>query len=104
MASFGITIFAPSGVVVESADLELKAEFRQLIDSDGGHYAAQTYDKSYSFSASGKGDECPIAAGDAISVTGASGKGIVTTATKNSKNDDFRGWSLQATIYPHAGS
>ena len=102
MASFGITLIAPSGVVVESADLELKSEFKQLISSIGEHYAAQAYDTSYSFTASGKGGACPFDAGDAISVTGASGKGIVTSASTDSKNDDFRGWSLSATIYPHA--
>ena len=102
MASFGITLIAPSGVVVESADLELKADFKQLISSIGEHFAAQSYDTSYSFSARGKGDACPFAAGGSISVSGASGKGIVTSAAVDSKNDDFRGWSVSATIYPHA--
>lgn len=102
MASFGITLIAPSGVVVESADLEFKSEFKQLISSDGTHFAAQAFDSSYSFSASGKGDACPFEAGGSISVAHASGKGIVTSASTDSKNDDYRGWSVSATIYPHA--
>jgi hypothetical protein len=102
MADFGISLIAPAGVVVESADLEFKSDFKQLISSIGEHFAAQAYDTSYSFTASGKGDACPFSAGGTISISGASGKSIVTSASTDSKNDDFRGWSVSATVYPHA--
>ena len=104
MATFGVTLIAPSGVVVESVDFESKADFKQLIGSDGTHYQALTYDHTVSFNASGKGDACPYAAGDAVPSPGGGGggKSFITTATENSKNDDFRGWSASGIIYPHA--
>jgi len=102
MPTFGVTLLAPSGVVVESLDIELKADFKQLINSIGEHAQAVTYDKSYSVSARGKGDACPFDAGGTISASGVSGKSIVTSAARDSKNDDFRGWSASATVYPFA--
>ena len=100
MATFGVTLIAPQGVVVESVDFESKADFKQLIGSDGTHYQALSYDHTKSFNASGKGDACPYGAGDAI--PGQQGKSFITTATENSKNDDFRGWSASGIVYPHA--
>ena len=103
MATFGVTIFsAPSGGSVESADLSMKAEYKQLINSDGSHGQAKSYNTQYDFSARGKGDTCPATAGGSIEVSGASGKCIVTSAKQNSKNDDFQGWEVTATFYPHA--
>lgn len=103
MATFGISIINPSGVIVESLDLEMKGEFKQLIDSDGSHSEAKTYDTSYTLSVKGKGDSSPYDAGDTITgITGISGKGIWTNVTLDSKNDDFRGWSATATIYKNA--
>ena len=100
MATFGVTLISPSGVVVESVDYESKADFKQLIGSDGTHYQALSYDHTISFNASGKGDAVPYAAGDAV--PGQQGKSFITTSTENSKNDDFRGWSVSGIVYPHA--
>lgn len=105
MATFGVTLISPSGSVVESVDFESKADFKQLIGSDGTHFQAKTYDHTVSFNASGKGDECPYSAGESVPSPGGGGgggKSFITTATSNSKNDDFRGWSASGIIYPHA--
>jgi hypothetical protein len=103
MASFGITIVSASGVVVESADVEMKSEFKQLINSDGTNGGAKAYDTTYSFNAKGKGDTCPFTIG---SGTGApsdvEGKAIWTNVTLDTKNDDFHGWSASGTGYKHA--
>jgi hypothetical protein len=103
MATFGISILSPSGSIVESLDLEMKGEFKELINSLGEHSEARTYDTSYTLSLKGKGDAAPYDAGDTITgITAASGKGIWTNVTLDSKNDDFRGWSATATIYKNA--
>ena len=103
MATFGISIVTALGAIVESIDVEMKGEFKQLIDSDGQHAEARTYDTSYAVSVKGKGDTCPFDAGETIiGVTGVSGKGFWTNATLDSKNDDFRGWSATGTVYKNA--
>jgi hypothetical protein len=103
MAVFGISIVTAAGSIVESVDVEMKGEFKQLIDSSGANSEAKTYDTSYSVSVKGKGDSCPFEVGETTSgITGVTGKGIWTNVTLDSKNDDFRGWSATATIYKNA--
>jgi hypothetical protein len=103
MATFGITLATPSGSIVESLDVEMKGEFKQLINSVGQHSEAKTYDTSYTISVRGKGDTCPFNPGATVSgITGISGKGIWTNETLDSKNDDFRGWSATGTVYKNA--
>jgi hypothetical protein len=103
MPTFGISVIAAAGSIVESVDVEMKGEFKQLINSLGQHSQAQTYDTSYTISAKGKGDTCPFDPGEAITgVTGVTGKGIWTNVTLDSKNDDFRGWSATGTVYKNA--
>ena len=103
MATFGITMISASGTIVESLDIEMKAEFKQLIDSAGQHSEAKSYDRSTSVSVKGKGDAAPYDAGNtATGISSVTGKGIWTNVTLDSKNDDFRGWSATATFYPNA--
>jgi hypothetical protein len=103
MATFGVTIIAASGSIVESIDVESKGEFKQLITSVGLHSDAKIFDVSHSVSVKGKGDTCPFTAGTSSGMpTGVTGKGIWTSASVESKNDDFRGWSASATIYQGA--
>jgi hypothetical protein len=103
MATFGISIVTASGSIVESADVEMKAEFKQLIDSIGQHAQAKSYDTSYAISVKGKGDTCPFDAGEIVSgISGITGKGYWTNVTLDSKNDDFRGWSATGTVYKNA--
>jgi hypothetical protein len=103
MAVFGVTLLSASGTIIESLDIEMKAEFKQLIDSVGAFSEAKSYDRSYSISAKGKGDGSPFDAGDAFgTVTGITGKGFWTNSTLESKNDDYRGWSATATVYVNA--
>ena len=103
MAVFGISIVTASGSIVESVDVEMKGEFKQLINSIGAHSEAKTFDLSYAVSVKGKGDSCPFGAADLISgISGTAGKGIWTNVTLDSKNDDFRGWSATGIIYKNA--
>jgi hypothetical protein len=103
MATFGISIISASGSIIESADVEQKAEFKQLISSTGTHSEARTFDVTFSVSLKGKGDTCPFVAGSSSGMPGVtSGKGIWTNVTLDSKNDDFRGWSASATVYKNA--
>jgi hypothetical protein len=103
MATFGITLIAAGGSIVESVDIEMKAEFKQLINSAGQHSEARTFDSSYTVSVKGKGDSCPFTLGSTAGMPSAvSGKGIWTNVSLDSKNDDFRGWSATATVYTNA--
>lgn len=103
MPTFGISVISAAGAIVESVDVEMKGEFKQLINSLGQHEQAQTYDTSYTISAKGKGDTCPFDPGETVTgVTGVTGKGIWTNVTLDSKNDDFRGWSATGTVYRNA--
>jgi len=103
MATFGISIVSASGTIVESADVEMKGEFKQLIDSAGHHSEARTYDTTYAISVKGKGDTCPFDPGETVSgISNVSGKGYWTNVTLDSKNDDFRGWSATGTVYKNA--
>ena len=103
MPTFGVTIIGASGTIVESVDVESKGEFKQLINSLGEHSEAKIIDVSHSVSVKGKGDSCPFTAGTSSGMpTGVSGKGVWTSASLESKNDDYRGWSASATIYQGA--
>ena len=103
MATFGITIIAASGSIVESVDVESKGEFKQILTSLGLNSEAKVFDVSHSVSAKGKGDACPFSLGSTSGMpSGVSGKGIWTNITLDSKNDDYRGWSASATIYQSA--
>lgn len=103
MAIFGISLVTASGSIVESLDIEMKGEFKQLINSDGGFSEAKTYDTTYAVSVKGKGDTCPFDPGEQTSgISGVTGKGFWTNVTLDSKNDDFRGWSATGTIYKNA--
>jgi hypothetical protein len=103
MATFGVTLVTASGSIVESVDIEMKGEFKQLIDSVGAFSEAKTYDTTYAVSVKGKGDTCPFDPGEETSgISGVTGKGFWTNVTLDSKNDDFRGWSATGTIYKNA--
>lgn len=103
MANFGISLVTASGAIVESVDVEMKGEFKQLINSLGQHSEARTFDTTYSVSVKGKGDTCPFDPGEVVSgVSGLTGKGIWTNVSLDSKNDNFRGWSATATVYKNA--
>lgn len=103
MAVFGITLVSGAGTIVESVDIEMKGEFKQLVSSTGTFSEAKTYDTSYTVNVKGKGDTCPFAAGDDLTgITGLTGSGVWTSETLDSKNDDFRGWSATGTVYKNA--
>jgi hypothetical protein len=100
MSDFGISKI--SGDLIESVDLEHKAEVKQLITSTGHHSAVRSVDDSYTFSVKGKGTS-PVSIGDATGApTGTSGKIIITNVTETQTNDDWQGFSYSGTAYPHA--
>ena len=103
MATFGISIINASGSIIESADIEMKGEFKQLINSDGQHSEARTFDTSFTVNVKGKGDTCPFTVGASNGLPSiTTGKGFWTNVSLDSKNDDFRGWSATATVYKNA--
>ena len=104
MATFGITLLSAGGVVIESVDVENKADFKQLISSEGEHYGAITYDFNQPFSAKGKGNN-PFEVGIATNHPSLiSGKVFITSAKTTTKNDDWEGWEMTGIAYPHASA
>jgi hypothetical protein len=100
MSSFGIT--KVSGDLIESVDLEHKADTKQLLKSTGQHSAARNTDDSYTFTVKGKGDSGVTLGGSTGAPTGVSGKVIITNVTVTEANEDWVGFSYSGTGYPHA--
>ena len=102
MATFGVTLVSSSGIVVESVDVEHKSEFKRLIGSDGTQFQTHIYDGSFDFSARGKGTN-PFSVGVGnLGISAVTGKAFVTSAKRNSKNDDFIGWEASGVSYQYA--
>lgn len=101
MSTFGITKI--SGDLIESVDVTLSAETKELIKSDGTHSTARNVDTSFSFSVKGKGDLPAITLGGTSGApTGVTGKVIVTKVTESQTNEDWQGWSYDGVAYPAA--
>jgi hypothetical protein len=100
MSDFGITKL--SDTLLESVDVELKAETKELITSTGTHSEARSIDQSYSFSVKGKGTTTVTLGGSTGAPTGVSGKVIVTNVTKSQSNEDWAGFSYSGVAYVHA--
>jgi len=100
--SFGITKIATA--LIESIEIENKADVKVLLDSDGGFSAARIIDNAFSFSVKGKGaptvDAGVISGGDAP--TGVSGVIIVTSLKEMQVNDNWQGFEYSGVAYPHA--
>ena len=102
MASdFGITQI--TGTLIESVDVEHKADTKQLISSTGTHSAARAVDDSFSFTVKGKGTTS-ITAGayNTGQPTGVTGKIIITNVTTTQTNEDWEGFSYTGVGYTHA--
>jgi hypothetical protein len=99
MSTFGITKL--TGTLLESVDVEHKADLKQLIDSDGSHASARKVDDSYTFSVKGKG-ESPVSVGVGSGPAGVSGKVFITNVTDSQTNEDWQGFSYSGVGYPHA--
>jgi len=101
MSTFGITKI--TGDLVESVDLTLSADTKELIRFDGTHSTARNVDISYAFSVKGKGDLPAITLGGSSGAPiGVSGKVIVTKITESQTNEDWQGWSYDGVAYPSA--
>lgn len=101
MSTFGITKIA--GTLVESVDVTLTAEVKELIEATGQHSAARNVDTQFSFSVKGKGDLPTITlGGDAGEPTGVTGKVIITKITETQTNEDWQGWSYDGVAYTGA--
>jgi len=102
MATFGVTLVSSSGIVVESVDVEHKSEFKRLVGSNGTQFQTNIYDGSFDFSARGKGAN-PFSVGIGhLEISAVTGKAFVTSAKRNSKNDDFIGWEASGVSYQYA--
>jgi len=102
MATFGVTLISPSGVVVESVDVEHKSEFKRLISSTGTQFQTHIYDGTFDFSARGKGAN-PYSTGlGNLGLSSVTGKAFVTSVKRMSKNDDFIGWEASGISYQYA--
>lgn len=100
MSTFGITTVP--GTLIESVDVEHKADTKQLISATGTHAAARNVDDSYTFSVKGKGERS-VNVGIASSLpTGVSGKAFITKTTDSQTNEDWQGFSYDGVAYPHA--
>lgn len=100
MSTFGIT--AVTGTLIESVDVEHKADTKQLIDSSGQHAQARNVDDSFTFSVKGKGERS-VAVGIASGVpSGVTGKAFITKTTDSQTNEDWQGFTYDGVSYPHA--
>jgi hypothetical protein len=101
MSTFGITKI--TGTLVESVDVSLTGEVKELITATGEHSAARVVDTQFSFSVKGKGDLPTISLGGSDGEpTGVTGKVIVTKITETQTNEDWQGWSYDGVAYPAA--
>jgi hypothetical protein len=99
MSTFGITKI--TGDLVESVDVTLSAETKELITSSGAHSTARNVDTSFAFSVKGKGDLPSVTLGGTSGApTGVSGKIIITKITESQTNEDWQGWSYDGVAYP----
>jgi hypothetical protein len=102
MATFGITLVTSAGIVIESVDVEHKSEFKRLIGSDGTQFQTHAFDGTFDFSVRGKGAN-PFSVGVGnLGISAVTGKAFVTSAKRNSKNDDFIGWEASGASYQYA--
>jgi hypothetical protein len=98
----GITLVPTSGTIVESVDLEMKADTKVLIDSAGAFSEARVIDSSYSFSVKGKGTPTVTIGADTGAPEGTSGKVIITSVKHSYTNDDWEGYEYSGVAYPSA--
>lgn len=100
MSTFGIT--SVPGTLIESVDVEHKADTKQLISSTGTHAQARNVDDSYSFSVKGKGARSVSVGVTSSLPDGVSGKAFITKTTDSQTNEDWQGFSYDGVAYPHA--
>lgn len=100
-SDFGITKI--TGTLIESVDVDHKADLKELITATGTHSAARSVDDSYTFTVKGKG-VCPVTAGsiNTGAPDGVTGKIIITNATDSQTNEDWESFSYSGTGFPHA--
>jgi hypothetical protein len=100
-STFGINSL--TGTLLESVDVEHKADLKELINKDGTHSASRSVDDSFSFTVKGKGTtSISVGANSSAAPSGVSGKIIVTNVTKTQTNDDWEGFTYSGTGYAHA--
>jgi hypothetical protein len=98
--TFGITTISDS--LIESVDIEHKADTKVLLDSDGSFSAARKIDTSYSFSVKGKGTTTVAVGDNGGAPTGVSGKIVITSVRVSLSNDDWAGFEYSGVAYPSA--
>jgi len=102
-SSFGVTLTSPpAGGVVESVDVDYKAEVKVLKDTDGGFSEARAIAAEYSFSVRGKGVATVTAGGSTGAPSNVSGKIIITSVKQTQTNDDWESFEYSGSAYPNA--
>ena len=101
MATFGIASIA--GTLVESVDVTLTGEVKELITATGEHSVARIVDTQFSFSVKGKGTVSGITVGgNAGEPDGVTGKVIITKLTVSQTNEDWDAFSYDGVAYTAA--
>lgn len=103
MATFGITKIA--GALIESVDVTLTTDVKQLINANGTHGGARIVDAQYAFSVKGKGDMPQVGlGGNTGDPEPVSGKVIITKISEIQSNEDFQGFSYEGVGYVFAST
>lgn len=100
MATFGIASIA--GTLIESVDVTLTGEVKELINSVGEHETARIIDTQFSFSVKGKGTTTVAVGGNAGEPDGVTGKVIITKVTASQTNEDWDAFSYDGVAYTAA--
>lgn len=101
-STFGVTLVSAGSSIVESVDVEYKAEVKVLKDTDGGFGAAQATSREFSFSVRGKGSTSVTVGGATGAPSNVSGKVIITSVKNTASNEDWQGFEYSGSAYPDA--
>ena len=102
-STFGVTLVSPpAGGVVESVDVDFKAEVKVLKNTAGGYSEARSISPEYSFSVRGKGVATVTVGGSTGAPSVVSGKVIITSVKQTQSNEDWESFEYSGSAYPNA--
>ena len=99
--TIGVTLM--SDTLVQSVDVEHKADEKPLMNKDGTYATGRVIDDQYNFTVKGVGDASPVAVGDNTGApSNVSGGTIIITSTKlEDKNDDWKHYEYSGVCHPN---
>lgn len=101
-ASFGISLLAAGGSIYETVDVDMKADVKVLIDTEGAFSAAQSISAMYTFSVKGKGVPTVTLGGSSGAPSNVAGKVIITSVKLSRSNEDWESFEYSGEAYPSA--